>query len=281
MRRHVLLLRELHLAHCGRSKAPPIKPLPIRQLIGVAQGRSLSTQCTHQPYPQQHLRQRSWHRQSRTIHLAASCVHQHLHQSKVWLGMRSWAVPEPVYPQQTSPKYPKERVDASLNNYDEAVQRGFTPQPGCKEHVEEADITIFAWSDPIDLCYKLLSPELELLCTAHNSNGEYGEARRNYHNKTFGNCTFAYLPTPMAKNRFSTPPTPKEVRLQNSRLSLTSGSTQLACQSCHDSTHPANPPNQNACKTLNIRQVLQMSVQLLPHPHQTPPPRPKHLRPTS
>ena len=102
------------------------------------------------------------------------------------------AVPEPADPQRASPKFPKEHIDASLDNYNQAVKRGFAPQPGAKEHVEQADITIFAWSDSIDLYHNFLNPELELVCVGYQSIGEYGEARRNYHKKTFGNCMFAY-----------------------------------------------------------------------------------------
>ena len=61
------------------------------------------------------------------------------------------AVPEPVYPQQTFQKFPKERVDAILDNYSPSNAEGFHSTTGMQRACGRANITIFAWSDPIDL----------------------------------------------------------------------------------------------------------------------------------
>ena len=102
---------------------------------------------------------------------------------------------KPTYPpeeQKEPERFPQARIDASLATLKRAEDRGFTAQPGVKEHIHEADVTFMGWIDPIDLYHGFLNPELELLCVGHHSIGEYGESRRTFHKTVFGNTNAAH-----------------------------------------------------------------------------------------
>ena len=72
----------------------------------------------------------------------------------------------PPEEQKEPERFPQARIDASLATLKRAEDRGFTAQPGVKEHIHEADVTFMGWIDPIDLYHGFLNPELELCASA-------------------------------------------------------------------------------------------------------------------